>query len=822
MPNRARRGIGSSDTVLAKRSEKAGKKARLGVLILILLFASAVFAERVSAAPEKHSTATAPFQTRSAPSSLSGMGQPSSQNGLVGGCSGCNADNYSEAPNGDYVVQATGQFPSVSGVTSESDSMVGTNNPNEFSLQINTNHFPYQNEGPISQLGPRSGTGWVQFTFQNDPAGSICEGLAGVFCTATGVLIEYWVFGISEAQCVPESLVSNGEQIGWSWWPGPGEPGCSWFGPETSAPSDLTAEDLPVLNLTGSVAGGVDQAKLCISAEGASSPWNLPSSETNKCYASPPVSDQVLNLGQSPNWTSAEFNVFGLTNGSQANFNSGSTIVVQDVLDEKAQTGQPLLPSMCEWGGGTGESNNLNIIPASDGDWVPNLLHRCFAGLFTVPDQDLPAVFNGDNSFVEFTESNGPAPEVAEVVSEVNPAGSGSVWPDCSGGCLYAVSSAVSISEYSDYASNGYEFYSWDESGLPTGQSSTPCTTSQELCNFIMPDNAVMLWADFFLAPEPFEFAISPPVQQPGTLTFSFDVTTTSATNSVLPIAGPATVSLSLAFTTGTQGLSWSFAQNPITLNTTPGATISDQVTFEPDSCLSYEGAEVSGLYISGFSLTSDATGQSSDFSLTIPSDRPIFNQTANNELLNPCYQRPPVGTTLNDGFYGQSVAPSESGSAISLTIDPLSLVSCQPSCDLPQPGLSNVITAALVTDSSTVNTEQGSFVLYYQCASVCQSSHNNGIEPTMEYWTGSEWRTAAQINISNGTISGVIPGPSSGTFVAIGYPSESSTSLLTLILVGVSVAAVVVAIGAIWLARKSTRIPRGSPSLEGGSKGQR
>jgi hypothetical protein len=53
-------------------------------------------------------------------------------------------------------------------------------------------------------------------------------------------------------------------------------------------------------------------------------------------------------------WNAAEFNVFGINNGAQVIFNTGSTLVVRIVVDS-GTTSAPL----CNSGSTTGETNNL-------------------------------------------------------------------------------------------------------------------------------------------------------------------------------------------------------------------------------------------------------------------------------------------------------------------------------------------------------------------------------------------------------------------------------------------------------------------------------
>jgi hypothetical protein len=68
--------------------------------------------------------------------------------------------------------------------------------------------------------------------------------------------------------------------------------------------------------------------------------------------------DTVLHLAGG--WTSAEFNVFGFGNGSQANFNSGATLAVKLTITD-GTSGAP----DCVNSGTTGETSNLTLVPSS-------------------------------------------------------------------------------------------------------------------------------------------------------------------------------------------------------------------------------------------------------------------------------------------------------------------------------------------------------------------------------------------------------------------------------------------------------------------------
>jgi hypothetical protein len=87
--------------------------------------------------------------------------------------------------------------------------------------------------------------------------------------------------------------------------------------------------------------GTLDEDELCISG--------------GNCY-SVTITDGVVNLYQ--NWQNAEFNIFGYCCGSEANFNSGTSITVVNSL--KDQSGNLITPS-CVITGYTAETNNLNL-----------------------------------------------------------------------------------------------------------------------------------------------------------------------------------------------------------------------------------------------------------------------------------------------------------------------------------------------------------------------------------------------------------------------------------------------------------------------------
>ena len=195
------------------------------------------------------------------------------------------------------------------------DPNTGKTTPNAFTLQLNTNTFT------TAVCSSMSCSGWQQFVFENDGNGS-----------ATAIAyMQYW-------------LLNYGPNCPAGWYQG---------GP--SAPNDCyknsangvgsipvqTMANLAQLSLTGTASlGGMDTLTML-----------APSGDL---YAM--GSDSLLNLAQG--WHAAEFNIFGDGYGTQANFSSGTTIVVKTSVD----SGTTSAPS-CVAESFTGETDNLTLVP---------------------------------------------------------------------------------------------------------------------------------------------------------------------------------------------------------------------------------------------------------------------------------------------------------------------------------------------------------------------------------------------------------------------------------------------------------------------------
>jgi len=253
----------------------------------------------------------------------------------VGGAYG---DWVAESPS-TLIGSSVGGFSSVTGLTSESDSSAGSN---RYSLQVNTNTF----STTTSYTGGQMATGWEQFVYLN------YVGCYGTLCTACFVsgctYIQYWLIG-HDSSCTSYTAPPGGTS--WSYFAGTATEasGCYANGPAVSAPSEAATNLANMLmigfsNYESSTYGSIDEGEFCVS---------------DTCYGMG-VTDQVLNLYQ--NWQDSEFNIFGYGGGSEANFNSGTTITITNGLtDQNGNIISPSCPSSPF--SYTAEENNLNLGP---------------------------------------------------------------------------------------------------------------------------------------------------------------------------------------------------------------------------------------------------------------------------------------------------------------------------------------------------------------------------------------------------------------------------------------------------------------------------
>jgi len=236
-----------------------------------------------------------------------------------------------QAPSDTLISSSFGNF-SVYGLTGEKDVCVapflqqcgsanGGHGVDWYSIQDNTNSgFPVNYHGKTT-------TGWEQFLYAN-------SGSSGV------VYIEYWLFNYGT--CPPASQDPPGGGVGWF----SSGANCVFNTYGTPTPFE-PATNLSKLNLQSYADfAGNDEAMLCV--------------DGGSCYATS-VTGTVLRLYEQ--WTDSEFNVFGYDNGAQAQFNSGTTITVGNILfDHNANSIRTTCVSPLAY---TGETNNLNLVSCS-------------------------------------------------------------------------------------------------------------------------------------------------------------------------------------------------------------------------------------------------------------------------------------------------------------------------------------------------------------------------------------------------------------------------------------------------------------------------
>jgi hypothetical protein len=224
-----------------------------------------------------------------------------------------NGHDYVAYATTGLISSATGGFSTLDVASEQSvGGKGGILGANEYSVQLNTN-----DKMPTSACAGHSDcTVWQQFVYATD---YIVPGKAEVF-------MQYWLRNWGSSACPRGNWVKDG-------------PHCFSNSPLAPAP-DIPILGLGLVELEGSVqAGGFDTVTLYFAGDVVTMQWF----------------DSILDI--SSVWNKAEFNVFGDGGGSQAQFNSGSSInVVLDVFDGSASA-----PTCLPNAGTTGETNNLNL-----------------------------------------------------------------------------------------------------------------------------------------------------------------------------------------------------------------------------------------------------------------------------------------------------------------------------------------------------------------------------------------------------------------------------------------------------------------------------
>jgi len=223
----------------------------------------------------------------------------------------------------DYVGVAAGLISSaagdfiVSGVKSEKSVGVaafgggGILGSNEYSVQINTN----DNKETSACAGHIGCTVWQQFVYATDYYGA---GTAALF-------MQYWLLDWGSSAC-PGGFGKYGSD-------------CYANSPLAAAP-DIPITSLNQLELAASVKlGGLDSVTLYYGSDVVTMNWY----------------DSVLDMASA--WNKVEFNIVGDAGGSQAQFNSGTTLKAILAFADGSST----KPTCLANGGTTGETNNLKL-----------------------------------------------------------------------------------------------------------------------------------------------------------------------------------------------------------------------------------------------------------------------------------------------------------------------------------------------------------------------------------------------------------------------------------------------------------------------------
>jgi len=232
--------------------------------------------------------------------------------GAISSTVGNGADYVAEVPG--LMTQSVGSFPEVAGVTSE-EGLLGAN---DYSLQLNSNFMT-----TAACKGHTGCRAWQQFLYSS--------GNKAAF-------MQYWLLNYG-ASC-PRGWKSH-------------RPDCFKNSAAVSVPEEAITI-LASLKLSGkAVARGRDTLVFTAGAEAFST--------TGK--------DSVVDLAS--DWRESEFNVFGDGNGSEAVFNTGSSITVKIAVID----GTAAAPACVKNAGTTGETNNLILESCSAvGGSAPNIV----------------------------------------------------------------------------------------------------------------------------------------------------------------------------------------------------------------------------------------------------------------------------------------------------------------------------------------------------------------------------------------------------------------------------------------------------------------
>jgi hypothetical protein len=212
-------------------------------------------------------------------------------------------NDYAAEVTSGLISKTVGSFPKVTGVTSET----GYYGANSYSLQLNSNFM--NTPACDGATVPADCLDWLQYVYSSD---------------FTAAFMQYWLINYNNP--CPSGWYSYSND-------------CYTNSNAVTVPQEVITK-LKTLKLSGSAKkGGLDKLTMTVGTEAYSVTGE----------------DSVVYLATA--WTESEFNIIGDGGGSEAFFNTGSTITVKVAVTN----GTKNAPKCASHAGTTGETNNLNL-----------------------------------------------------------------------------------------------------------------------------------------------------------------------------------------------------------------------------------------------------------------------------------------------------------------------------------------------------------------------------------------------------------------------------------------------------------------------------
>jgi len=214
-----------------------------------------------------------------------------------------NGDDFAAQVSSGLISQSVGTFPTVTGVKSENDE----GSRNTYSIQLNSNFM----SGTASCEGVAGCLSWLQFVYSS---------------SERAAFMQTWLIAIG-------TCPSSGG------WMSAGEGDCFKNSAAVSVPT-IAITSLAQLKMSGTaVKGGKDTLVFTDGTEAFTTSGQ----------------DTVVDLATA--WTASEFNVIGDGGGSEAVFNTGSSVTVNIAVTNGTTNAAECIAN----DGTTGETNNLNL-----------------------------------------------------------------------------------------------------------------------------------------------------------------------------------------------------------------------------------------------------------------------------------------------------------------------------------------------------------------------------------------------------------------------------------------------------------------------------